>query len=295
AYKAAVERGGAAAALGYEGLGSLAKLEGENPKVYWDDAIRSGSRSATVYVAAAQDLPAAEALPLLKRAAQLNERWSEPIYRQAQLAQDPADKESLLKAAIKLDPRATNIWVELAQLQTDSGEATASQGSWLRAEESAPSDAERDRVRQLRLSSEQRRLDAAEERERRERDAPYFADLRAQKAEENRIHAAEQKANQSLDAAAGDSKPSDVVQWNSLVQGKKLSGTLTRVDCLKSGWRLSVKDKSGKQTVLFLSKESHADLPCGLQAKPRRLTVEYHAAPDDDLHTEGEITSLRLQ
>ncbi len=295
AYKAAIERGGAAAALGYEGLGHVAKLDGESPKAYWDDAIRSGSRSAAVYLAAAQDLPAAEALPLLKRAAQLNERWSEPIYRQAQLTQNPADKESLLKTAVKLDPRATNIWMELAQLQTESGEATAAQGSWLRAEDSAPNDAEREHVHQLRLSSEQQRLDAAEQRERRERDAPYFADLRAQKAEESRIHAAEQKANQSLEAAAGDSKPSDVVQWNSLVHEKKLTGTLTRVDCLKSGWRLSVKDKSGKQTALFLSKESNADLPCGSQAKPRHLTLEYHAAPDEDLHTEGEITSLQLQ
>ncbi len=294
-YKAAVEAGDSAAPLGYEGLAAVAEVTGGDPKVFWDDAIRAGTHSAQVYVNAAKDLSATEALPLLKRAAQLNERWAEPVYLQVQFAQTPAEKESLLKTALRLEPRNTARWIELAQLQTAAGQASAAQGSWLRAEDSAPNPAERDRVHQLRVSSEQERLDAAEAAERRERDAAHLADEQAQQAEADRIHAAEQKANQALAAASGEQKPDAAVAWDSLVQEKKLTGTLTRIDCLKNGWRLSVKDKTGHQSQLFLSKDTNADLTCGPQARPLRVSLEYRATPDDELHTEGEITRLEIQ
>lgn len=295
ACKAAVEAGGDAAALGYECLGQLAKTNGENPKMYWEDAVRANSRSAPVYVAAAEGLPEVEALPLLKRAAQLNDRWAEPIYRQAEFAATPAEKESLLKTALQLDPRSTSHWIELAKLQTTAGEGTAAQGSWLRAEDSAPDAAERERVHQLRMSYEQQRLDAAEAARRRDRDAAHLADEQARQAEMARIHTAEEKANQALDQAAGGEKPSDVVSWSTLAGDKKLSGTLTRVDCLKSGYRLSVKDKTGAVAQLFLPKDSGANLACGALTRPRRISVQYRAAIDDDRQTSGEVTSLTLQ
>lgn len=295
AYKAAVAAGGTSAALGYEGLGELARAQGKNPEKFWDDAIHAGSHSAPVYVAAAEGLDPNEALPLLKRAAQLNERWSGPIYAEAQLAGTPAEKETLLKTALRLDPRNTTYWVELAQLQTVAGEGTAAQGSWLRAEDSAPDASERDRVHQLRLASEQQRLDAAEEARRRDRDSLHLADQQAQQAESDRIRAAEQKANQANDNASGDQAPPDAVAWGSLVGQKKLTGTLSRVDCLKRGWRLSIKDKSGSVTQLFLSKDSHAVLACGPQPHPRRVSLEYRAVTEDELHTTGEITDLQLQ
>ena len=110
-----------------------------------------------------------------------------------------------------------------------------------------------------------------------------------------RIHAAEQKANAAADQAAGAEKPSDVVSWDSLAGNKKLSGTLTRVDCLKSGWRLAVKDKTGAVTQLFLSKDSGAQLPCGTPSRTRRISLQYRAAIDDNLQTTGEVSSLTLQ
>jgi len=295
AYKAAIEAGGTAAPLGYEGLAEAAELRKEDAKVDWDNAVRAGSHSAPVYVAAGKGLPETEAVPLLKRAGQLNDRWAEPVYLQAQLAPAPAEKESLLKAAIKLDPRATAYWVELAQLQTVAGEGTAAQGSWLRAEDSAPSDAERERVHQLHIANEAQRLTAAEEAARRDRESVHIADAQAQNSELARIHAAEQKANQALEKEAGGDKPSGVVDWNSLAQEKKLAGTLTRVDCLKKGWRLSVKDKSGNVTQLFLSSETNASLSCGLQAHVVRVVLAYRSSIDDDIHTVGEINSLQIR
>ena len=295
AFKSAIEAGGTMAPLGYEGLAQLANFTKGDARSEWDNAVRAGSHSATVYVEAARDLPAAEALPLLKRAAQLNERWAEPVYRQAQFAATPPEKETLLKAALKLNPRETSYWIELAQLQTTEGEGTAAQGSWLRAEDSAPNEAERARVHELRTGAEQQRLDAAEAANRRDRDAVHIADQRAERAETQRIHAAERKANQSLDSAANGEKPGDAVDWNSLASQRKITGVLTRVDCLKSGWRLSVKEKGGNLVQLFLPKETNAALVCGPQPRPRRVTLEYSNQMDDDLHTTGVISTLQVQ
>ncbi len=92
AYKQAIAAGAPAAALGYESMAGLAERNHENPKPFYDDAIKAGSRNATVYVGAAEGLDTAKALPLLKRAAALNPLWAEPIYRQAIAANRPCGK-----------------------------------------------------------------------------------------------------------------------------------------------------------------------------------------------------------
>ncbi|MGA8026994.1 MAG: hypothetical protein WB992_07600 [Bryobacteraceae bacterium] len=294
-YKAAIEAKGQAAALGFEGLAHLAELDKENPKSLLDNAISSGSKSAPVYIAAAEGLDVAEALPLLKKAARLNPLWGEPIFQQAQLTPDPAAKEALLKNAVQLDPRATRYWVELAQIQTTAGEASAAQGSWLRAEDSAPDSQERGRIHQLRLDSEQERLDAADQARRNEREAVHLADERAQDAETERIRAAEAKANASVDEAAGGEKPQNVVPWNQLTPQKKLEGALTRVDCLGDNARLSIKDRTGATLELFLKGSSALGLSCGVQQPPRRVSIGYSAQPDERFHTAGNVVSIKVQ
>ncbi len=295
AYKSAVEAGGLAAALGYEGLARVAESEKDNPKPFLDSAIRAGSKSAPVYVTAAEGLDAAQALPLLKKAIQLNPLWAEPVFREAQLASGPAEKISLLKQATRLDPRAPQYWIELARVQTTEGQASAAQGSWLRAEDAAATPQERDRIHQLRLDSEQERLNAADEARRNEREAVHLADERAQRAEADRVRAAEEKANQGLDAAAGGEKPENVVPWDQVVPQKKLDGMLTRIDCLGSYDRLTIKNKAGDTTQLLLRNPSQADLPCGPQQPVRHVSVAYSAQPDDRFHTSGNVVSLKLQ
>ena len=294
AYRAALEAGGSPA-LGYEGLAQISSLNREDPRAFLDDAIRAGSHSAPVYVAAAQGLSEGEALPLLKKAALLNEHWAEPVYRQIQFGTTPGEKEGLLKTALQLNPRATEYWIELARLETIAGEATAAQGSWLRAEDSAPTDAEREHVHQLRLGSERERLDAAEAARLRDRNSVHAADEQAQQDQSDRIRAAEQKANQALDSAAADPKAPETVPWNSLVGEKPLKGTLTRVDCLKNGWRLWVKSRAGTATQLFLPRDMNAALSCGVQTTSRPIDLQYRAAPDEDLHTAGTVTSFELR
>ena len=295
AYKAAVEAGGTAAALGYEGLARVAQASGGSPTEYLEDAIRADSLSAPVYVDAAKDLPESQALPLLKRAAQLNSRWAVPIYRQAAFADTPGAKESLLRAALKLDPRATGYWIELAKVQTGLGEATAAQGSWLRAEDSAANERERQRIHLLATGSETERLDAAAAAAARERNAARLDDEQAQQAESDRIRAAEQKANDAVAGAGGVSNPSDAVTWSDLAREKELSGTLTRIDCLAHGRRFRVRAKGGVITELFAPENLTSPLPCGVQTKAPRISLKYHDSPDNNLHTAGEITSFELR
>jgi hypothetical protein len=295
AYKSAIEAGGAAAALGYEGLAQTAKREKEDPKPFLESAMKAGSKSAPVYVAAAEDLPPEQAIPLLKRAAQLNPLWAEPVLLQAQLTPDFAQREVLLKKVVQLDARSTKGWLTLAETQTVNGHATAAQGTWLRAEDSAAPGPDRDRIHQLRLDSEQERLTAAEAARRHERQAAQLDDERAQQAEAARIHAAEEKANEQQEAAAGGGKPEKVVPWEETVRQRKIQGTLIRVDCLRGSARLWVKDKAGKTTQLFLKEPSQLGPACGPQPQPRRVLVAYSPRDDDRLNTSGDVVSITFK
>jgi hypothetical protein len=295
AYKSAVEAGGPAAALGYEGLAKISRLDKEDPKPFLESAMKAGSKSALVYVAAAQDLSADQAMPLLKRAAQLNPLWDEPVFLQAQLTSDLAQREVLLKKAVQLNPRSTKAWLKLADTQTANGHATAAQGTWLRAEDSAAPGPERDRIHQLRLSSEQERLNAAEAARRHEREATQRDDERAQQSEAARIRAAEERANQQQEAAAGGVKPEKVVPWEETVRQRKIQGTLIRVDCLRTSVRIWVKDKAGKITQLFLKEPGQQGPPCGPQTQPRRVLVAYSPRDDDRLNTSGDVVSITFQ
>ncbi len=294
AYKSAVEAGGAAAPFGFEGLAKIAELEHLDPKPDLQNAIRAGSRSAPVYVTAAKDLSPDQALPLLKKAAQLNPLWGEPVFLQAQLAATPAEKESGLKKATQLDPRATQYWLELAHVQTANGEGVSAQGAWLHAENSAPTEAERDRLHQQRLDSQQERENASEIERARQREAPHLADERAQQSEADRIRSAEQRANHALDSAAGDAPPSNVVPWSAISANKKLRGTLVRVDCLRHAARLTVKTASGN-VALLLPDSSELKLSCGALTAPRHVSVIYNAQTDEEHNTSGIVTSLQIQ
>ena len=291
AYQAAVDAGGTAAALGYAGLAQIAKLNRQDATAFLDSAVRAGSRSAPVYVTLASDEDAAEATPLLKKAAQLNPLWAEPVFRQAQFASGEG-KGAFLQRATQLDPRISQYWVELAQWQTLNGHASAAPGSWLRAEDSARNEAERARIHQLRMDSEEQRLDAADRERRREREEFHQADQRAQNAEMQRIRAAEQKANRNVNAEAGSMPAGEVVPWSSMVPQKKLQGLLVKVDCLRTGARLAVKNRAGQVTELFLADTARMKLACGVQRAPRSVSLSYAAQPDEDRRTAGTITEI---
>jgi hypothetical protein len=220
----------------------------------------------------------------------LNPLWAEPVFRQAELTNDPNEKLALIKKATQLDPRGTQYWIALAQLQTTLGQASAAQGSWVRAEDSAPTPTERERLHRQRVESERERLDAAEAAEKRERDAAHEADDKAQDAESARIRAAEQRAN-----AARPDAPGEVLQWNDLVPKKQLTGRLVNVECMGSNARLEVRDGQGTRIRLLLKNASEAGLSCGVQKPTRPVSLTYSAQPDDRFQTAGLITSIKVQ
>ena len=149
-------------------------------------------------------------------------------------------------------------------------------------------------MHELRVDSEQERLDAAENARRRERDAAHVDDQRAQQSEADRIRAAEEKANSAQDSTAGPQKPDNVLTWDQVVPKKKLTGTLFRVDCLGSIGRLFIKDSTGGTVQLLLKDASQAGLNCGAQQPVRRISLTYAAEPDDRFHTSGNVVSMQV-
>jgi len=295
AYEAAVKAGGAAAPLGYEGLAQLALLEDVDTTKYLDAAAEAGSRSAPVYFASAEDLPTERMLALLKKAATLNPRWAEPVFRQAQETEDKAEREALIKKATAINPRETKYWIELAKAQIANGHASVAQGSWLRAEESAATEKGREEIHQMRLDNEASRLDAAEKARLEERNAARRADQQAQQSQADRIRAAEAKANSALDSEAGGKAPAEVVPWDQVVPKKQLRGELRAVECVGKSARLRVRDTHNRELTLLLRNPSESALACGDQKPALPVTVTYSAQPDDSLRIDGTVLSLQTR
>jgi len=297
AFKNAIEAGGDGTALGFEGLAQIDKLNKQDPHPDFESAIKAHSKSAPVYLGASLDRPAAEALPLLKEAAKINPLWAEPVFRQAQFAENLTEKEALIKRATQLDPRISQYWIELAQTQTANGHASFAQGSWLKAEDSAKNEQERARIHQLRTESEQARLDALEIERKRDRESVHEADQRAQHVQADAIRAAEERANRAMDEAAGGAKVGDAVPYASLLPKKKMVGTLTQVDCLSHGTRLVIKAKTGQTSGLFLPETAAMplQLTCGPQKVARHVALTYTVNADELHHTIGDITDFAWQ
>lgn len=294
AYKAAVESGQTAAAVGFEGLAQLAQLEGEKPDSFLDSAIRANSRSAPVYLAASRDREPDDALRLAKRAGLLNPKWADPLVREAELTENLTEREMLLKKAAALDRRQPRIYIELARAQIANGHANLAQGSWLRAGDAAPEGAERDRIHQLRVDAEAGRLDAAEAARQSEIDASYQADQRAQRTQAAKVRAAEQKANKSLDAESKSARPEAPLAWNQLATEKKADGTVSKVECLGSNARLNFKDRAGTPLKLLWRNASELGLACGEQKPPLRVSITYSVFPDEQFGTDGSVSALRV-
>ena len=294
AYKAAIEAGPPATAEGFAGLAQLAKLEGSDPAQFIDSAIRANSRSALVYLEASMGREPDDAIQLAKRAAALNPRWADPLMRQSELAENLNDREVLLKKAALLDRRRPQIWIDLAHTQVENGNAAVAQGSWLKAEDAASSEAERGKIHQLRMTAEAARLDAAERARQSSIDAAYQADQRAQQAQAAKVRAAERKANTTLDAESKTGKPDAPLAWSDLAPKKKAEGMLVKVDCVGSNARLGFRDRTGATLSLLWRNMSDLGLGCGEQNPPVRVSLTYSAQPDERFQTDGTVSSLRV-
>lgn len=283
-----------------EGLGLLALREHRNDEARGDFAvaIEAGSTSARCYIEYARlESDDEKADKALLRAAGINPKLDEPFAMMAQRDTDPQKRLAHWKAAAERDPRNASYWQALAECYLADHNFTEAAKAWREGEQAATDPAQRERMRQARLSMEGQRLDfeAAEKRRQAEEDAREIEKLKDQ-ARAN-LHAAEAKYN-------GDSKPvADAVPWwDGPHPSGRIVGSLKQVDCVGKQARLVVEGDDHKTVKLLVSDPgkiviagtNQAQLGCGVQ-KARRVTIEYFPKADARLATAGEVATIEFQ
>ncbi|PYT18454.1 MAG: hypothetical protein DMG59_04455 [Acidobacteria bacterium] len=241
--------------------------------------------------------------PALELAAKANPRWAEPHFRIAALETNPVAKIKELKTAATLEPRNPSYWQALAEAQMSANSYADAEKSWAAAERAAPTDADRTRIRQARTDMEDRRaaFEAAEKKRRAEEQARELQRVKDSAAAE--VHAAEDAANRRLGPVPKSGKAA--VPWWDDPQGEKISGTLTRVDCLNGPLRLTIQmdgvRKNGmvrllvrdpKQIAVHGSPE--AVFGCGVQRPPRKIKVVHNAKADAKMGTVGDVAVVEF-
>ncbi|MCU1337385.1 MAG: hypothetical protein JWO19_2966 [Bryobacterales bacterium] len=238
----------------------------------------------------AQGTPAA-----LEQAANANPRWAEPHVRLAALETNRLAKVSRLKTATTLEPHNSVYWQALAEAQTAADQPADAAKSWISAERTAPSDAERARIHQIRLDAEQRRTDFEIANKKREADERAQELQRIKDAAAAEVRAAEAKANREQGGLKSGATP---VPFSQIYGGENVTGTLVQVDCLNGPRRLTIQ-KSGGVTVKLLVRGTEglnpADFTCGVQKPARQLFVIHDSKPDAKLGTTGNVQTYELR
>jgi len=236
--------------------------------------------------------------PSLELAAKANPRWGEPHERLAALETNSTAKIKELKLAATLEPRNPAYWQALAEAQTDANLYVDADKSWASAMRAAPNDAERNRIKQVRLDLDTRRAayEAAEKKRIAAEEAAELQRIKDGAAAE--VHAAEEAANKQLGGLKPGEKP---IQWFEDPPGEKLSGTLARVDCLTGGpMRLTINIDGGGTIRLIIRDPNHLTVHsnegvkfvCGVQKPAHKIRVIYNVKADAKLNVVGEIAMV---
>jgi len=278
---------GSAEAL--EGLGRFA------------EAVDAGSVSARAYLEYGLTLEDRnEAAEQFRRAADLNPHWGEPHYQLALLESNPAQKSRLLTEATELAPRNVEYWTELAEtyLSTDSHREAGR--AWAGAESAATDAAERESIAQARRQVEQQRADYLAEQRRLERERQEQELARLREEAMARIHEAEEAINAS-DPEREEGEPL-LEWWDDPRPQRSVEGLMDRVDCLRGGATLHVRDSSGAEVNLRVSVLSRLvilgneqALNCGVQDPPPEVEVQYLASEDERAGFVGEAVSVEFR
>jgi len=245
-------------------------------------------------------LLAKNTMPALEQAIRANPKWAEPQFKIAALETDPARKIARLKMAASLAPRNAIYWQTLATSQAAANLFADAEKSWTAAERAAGSSAERAQIHQAKISLQEGRaeFEAAEKRRQQEEEARDLQRLKDSAAAE--IRAVEQAANQRLSANAGNVK--GAVPWFGDPNGQKVSGTLTRVDCLSGPLRLTIQQagfpirlliRNPKQLTVAAD-SGQADFACGVQKPARKIEVQHDGKADAKLGTLGDILVVKF-
>ncbi|MBZ5635523.1 MAG: hypothetical protein LAO55_20555 [Acidobacteriia bacterium] len=239
-------------------------------------------------------LLAAGAPVSLEQAAKANPRWAEPHARLAALETNRLVKVSRLKVATTLEPNNSAYWQALAEAQTEAEQPTDAAKSWISAERTAPSAAERARIHQIRLDAEQRRIDFEIAEKKRAADERAQDLQRVKDAAAAEVRAAEAKANREQGGLKSGATP---VPFAQIYGGETVSGALVQVECLNGPRRLTIQNAKSTVKVLIRGTEglNPADFTCGVQKPARQVMVIHDAKPDTQLGTIGNVTTYELR
>lgn len=230
----------------------------------------------------------------LELAVKANPRWAEPHFLLSSLVTEDGAEMKELKTAAALDPRNVEYWQALAEAQRAAHQFTDADKSWAAAMKAAPNEAERARIKKVRLDQDERRaaFEAAEKKRIAEEQARDLQRVKDAAAAE--VHAAEAAENKKLGSFKSDQKP---VEWWENPTGEKISGTLARVDCLNGPLRLTIHIDGGGNIRLLIRDPNHLSVPgsgeakfgCGVQRPPRKIKVVYSLRADAKMDTVGDV------
>jgi hypothetical protein len=245
-------------------------------------------------------LLAQNTMPALELAIRANPKWAEPQFKIAALETDRARRIARLKMAASLAPRNAIYWQTLATAQTAANLFADAEKSWTSAERAAGNPAERAQIHQAKLSLQEGRaeFEAAEKRRQRDEEARDLQRVKDSAAAE--IRAVEQAANQRMAANAGNVQ--GAMPWFGDPNGPKVSGSLTRVDCLNGSMRLTIQQagfpirlliRDPKQLTVAAD-SGPAEFACGAQKPARKVEVQHDGKADAKLGTMGDIRVVRF-
>ncbi len=285
-----------------EGLGmiALAAHRPDEAKTHFADAVRDNSSSPRAYIEYAKLEPDnAKATTALLKAAGINPKLDEPFALLAARDTDPEKRLQHWKLASDRAPRNTSYWQHLAEAYAENHDYDGAAKAWTSAEQSATDPATRDRMHAARLTIEQQRLDyeAAEKRRKAEEEAREIERLKSEARAQ--VHALEEKY-----ADKSEQNLNPVPWWDDPKTPAKVSGTLTRVDCLPGSQARLVILTADRKTVqllvidpakLSISGAADAAFRCGAGQKPRRVTVGYTPKANAHFATAGEAAVIQFQ
>ena len=246
-------------------------------------------------------LLAKNTMPALELAIRANPKWAEPQFKIAALETDPVRKLARLKMAASLAPRNAIYWQTLATAQASANLFADAEKSWTAAERAAATSLEREQIHRAKLSLENSRaeFEAAEKRRQMEEEARDLQRVKDNAAAE--IRAVEQAANQRMAASHGNVK--GAVPWYGDPTGQKVSGTLTRVDCLSGGpLRLTIQQSGfpirllirNPKQLTVAADSGQAEFACGAQKPARKIEVQHDGKADARLSTMGDILVVKF-
>jgi len=264
----------------------------------YEEAVAAGSASARCHYEYALRLSdAARARGPLEKAAALNPRWGEPVFRLAALAGAPAEKIALLKKAAALEPRNVSYWEALAEASLAAGDFTEAGKAWAAAERAARTDSERERLRIARRKVEIARVDRAEAERRRQQEE-------IQRLKEKMLETIREAERRVSPREAGAPPPGKAVEWWDDPRPKAtVQGVLERVDCLGAQARVAIRSGDGRAVALLIRDPSQVvvlgggeqALGCGPQKPPRQVSVEYVTQADAKSKTSGEVIVIEFR